>query len=145
MKTLLFVLFIGLLSTQVTAQATDSSFAAKKKVIDAQITAIESNKLATANLFNGSLLWGEFNANCYHLLENKVILKLEFFFPNNATAGKKIFYYNNDIAIKIIDNGTEYYVAPSLYDKDGKPVKDNSAKDLLMFSKEARKMILSLL
>jgi len=147
MKTLLASVVLScFLVSQASAQsATDTSFDAKKKLIELQVTAIEGNKMATANLFNGTLQWGEFNCNVFHLLENKVILKLEFFFPENAAAGKKIFYYNNDVAVKIIDNGVEYYVSNGLYDKEGKIKKDNASKDLLMFSKEARKMIYAIL
>jgi hypothetical protein len=139
------VLLFSLISVKVHAQsASDTSFTRQKQAIDAQIQLIDSNKLLTANLFNGTLQWGEFNANCYHLLEDKTILKLEFFFVT-GTGGKKIFYYNKDIPIKIIDNGVEYYIGNSMFDKKGNIIKDLATNDLIMFSKEARKMIFALL
>lgn len=140
------LLLLCIITTQASAQSTpDTSVIRQKKFIEAQIQSIDSNKLLTSNLFNGTLQWGDFNANCYHLLENKTILKLEFFFLT-GTAGKKIFYYNNDVAVKIIDNGVEYYVFNnSLYDKKGMLMKDLASQDLVMFSKEARKMIVAFL
>lgn len=139
------ILFICILSIKVNAQSSaDTSFAGLKAGIDSQVTLIDSNKKLTQNIFLGSLMWGSFNANISWLVGIQAINKAEYLFKE-GNAGKKIFYYNKNELIKIIDNGVEYYYAKSLFDKNGKPIKDYISKDILFFSQQSYQMMLAMI
>ena len=146
MKYLLqILLLLCVLSYHANSQSlTDTGFAGQKQRIDSITAITDSNKMLTHNLFLGSLVWGSFNANIFYMVGTPVINKAEYFFTTGS-AGKKIFYYNNNQLIKVIDNGTEYYYDSKLFDKSGKPIKDYIAKDLVLFSQESYRMMLSMI
>jgi hypothetical protein len=139
------LLFLCILSIKVQAQSSsDTGFAGQKFRIDSLVTLTDSNKKLTQNMFVGSLMWGSFNANISWLVGTPGFNKAEYFFKE-GNAGKKIFYYNKNELIKIIDNGVEYYYAKSLFDKNGKPIKDYLAKDILFFSQQSYQMMLAMI
>jgi hypothetical protein len=147
MKHLLqLLLLLIVMAVHANAQpATDTGFATQKLYIDSITQATDSNKALTNNLFTGSLMWGPFNANIFYMVGNPVTDKEEYFFKE-GNAGKKIFYYNKNKLVKIVDNGTAYYYYTNvLYDKNGRPVKEFISGELVFFSQESHRMMLSLI
>ena len=146
MKLILQLLLPVVVFTHANAQsAGDTSFTSQKLRIDSISQATDANKMLTNNLFAGSLVWGAFNANIFYIVGKPDIYKEEYFFKE-GNAGKKLFYYDRNKLVKIKDNGTEYYYhSGKLYDKDGRPVKENISRDLVFFSQESHRMMLTLI
>lgn len=146
MKKLLLLLHAILLSSLLMAQAPDSTvFMAEKQRIDSLVQSIDSDRRMTHILSAGTLLWGEFKANCYYMVGSNLIYKMECFF-SDSTAGNKVFYYNDNAPVQIIDKGTAYYLAgDTLYNTDGRKVKSYLANDIVFFSKEVNRMMRSLI
>lgn len=146
MKKIFLLLNAVLLSSLLLAQAPDSiSFTAEKHRIDSLVQSIDNDKRMTHTLSAGTLLWGEFKANCYYIVGSNVIYKMECFF-NDSTAGRKVFYYNDNEPAQIIDKDVIYYYAGNaLYHTDGRKVKSYLAHDIVFFSKEVNRMMRSLI
>lgn len=130
------ILSIILFTLCVTVFGQDSAFKEQKRFIDSIVTNIDTSKdLKDKETEGNDSVFGNYIGNVFYRPLNKTSVKIESIYLFD-TIGSKVFHYNNDNLIRVMDNKVIYYCLNEfLFNDLGMKVQTAEAINLLRFQK----------